>query len=114
MLKSLTANNSQSVLHPFDSHCDSIAVRSFVENFDIVADRGERVERQNNLLHVAAPNLRFCLAYDASLVQNCDVILDRFDFIEQVRTVKSGSHIGLQMRNQIAVELLANDRVEPQ
>ena len=47
-------------------------------------------------------------------VQNRHLIGHRLDFVQQVRTVKHGPPFALQMRDEIAVELLPHDRVEPE
>ena len=45
--------------------------------------------------------------------QNRDFVGHRLDFVQQVRAVEHGPPFALQMRDEIAVELLPHDRVEP-
>src|SRR5262249_27701152 len=47
-------------------------------------------------------------------VENRNLVGDRFNFVEQMGTVENGASFALQMRDEIAVELLSHDGVEAQ
>ena len=64
------------------------------------------------MLHVAAQRFGFGLPHDAAVVQNRHFVGHRLDFVQQVRAVKDGAAFALQMRDEVAVELLPHDRVE--
>ena len=66
----------------------------------------------NDLLDVAAQRFGFGLPDDAAVVENRDFVGDWLDFVQQVRTVKHGAALALQVRDEVAVELLPHDGVE--
>ena len=82
--------------------------------YGFVPDHGEHIAAQDELLHVAAECFRVRLPHDPALMQYCHLVGHGFHLVQQMRAVKHRAALALQMRNEIAVELLAHNRVETQ
>ena len=96
----------------FDDDCDLIAVGALVEDLQVAANGGECLAAEDQLLYVAAECFGVGLADDSAGVEDRDFVGDGLDFVEQVRAVEDRAAFALQVRDQIAVELLAHDGVE--
>ena len=114
MIKSVAAKKLHGVLGPFDNNCDPITVRTLIQDCQIVAHGRICVVAQNYLFNIAAKSFGLRLSNDPALIQNRDFVGYRLDFVQKVRTVKHRSPFALQMRNEIAIELLSHDRIEAQ